>query len=404
MAVEGSLDLFQLPEILQIISQEQKTGILTVQGQNDIVAISFLAGEVVTADALNQTLEDDLGEVLISRGSLTRPELEEALVEQRRTGRRLMDVLVAQERIEREEVLEALRSQTVELLHRLLHWREGEFKFYSGDEVSYEEGFRPIRVDSLLLAALGREEETEGEAEAEELPAPAAAPTLPPSTAAPPSPPSPARESQAPPTSAGMPDLGEVPLHPGEPEPKDRPSPPPRPTRPARPARWVRAGETTPGRRGRRASPAPSGRQGLGWAVALVAVAGLLTVATLRPTLLLVPFPFEEEARLAFEDSRWTVRYAKLEAALRSHALAAGRMPEDLGALVAAGLLSEGEIQGPLGQPLVYQADGLNFSFRPLGSGEQVAYGSTLEGDFLLDPEFLENGDAAAVQPLVLLD
>ena len=42
MAVEGTLDLFKLPEILQLISQQKKTGILTVQGQQDIVAISFL--------------------------------------------------------------------------------------------------------------------------------------------------------------------------------------------------------------------------------------------------------------------------------------------------------------------------------------------------------------------------
>jgi len=47
MAVEGTLDLFKLPEILQLISQQKKTGILTVQGQQDIVAISFLNGRIV---------------------------------------------------------------------------------------------------------------------------------------------------------------------------------------------------------------------------------------------------------------------------------------------------------------------------------------------------------------------
>ena len=49
MAVEGTLDLFKLPEILQLISQQKKTGILTVQGQQDIVAISFLNGRIVAA-------------------------------------------------------------------------------------------------------------------------------------------------------------------------------------------------------------------------------------------------------------------------------------------------------------------------------------------------------------------
>ena len=58
MSVEGNLDLFQLPEILQLIGQQQKTGILTVQGEEDIVAISFLHGKIVAADSLNQAVEE----------------------------------------------------------------------------------------------------------------------------------------------------------------------------------------------------------------------------------------------------------------------------------------------------------------------------------------------------------
>src|ERR1044071_2934099 len=71
MAVEGTLDLFKLPEILQLVAQQKKTGILTVQGQQDIVAISFLNGRIVAADALNQTLEEGLSRVLASEGILS---------------------------------------------------------------------------------------------------------------------------------------------------------------------------------------------------------------------------------------------------------------------------------------------------------------------------------------------
>ncbi len=37
----------------------------------------------------------------------------------------------------------------------MLRWREGEFKFYSGDEVSYEEGMVPIGVEEVLLRSVG---------------------------------------------------------------------------------------------------------------------------------------------------------------------------------------------------------------------------------------------------------
>src|SRR5688500_15975344 len=68
MAIEGNLEVFQLPEILQMIAAQRKTGILTVQGESDIVAVSFKDGQVVAADALNQTVEEGLGQVLASQG------------------------------------------------------------------------------------------------------------------------------------------------------------------------------------------------------------------------------------------------------------------------------------------------------------------------------------------------
>src|SRR5689334_18667559 len=151
MAVEGTLDLFKLPEILQLVSQQKKTGILTVQGQQDIVAISFLNGRIVAADALNQTLEEGLSQILLKEGMISAPDLGRAASEHQSSGGRLMDLLVERRYIERSQLLEALRLQTYRLLQQLLRWSQGDFKFYSGDEVSYEEGFVPISVEELLL-------------------------------------------------------------------------------------------------------------------------------------------------------------------------------------------------------------------------------------------------------------
>ncbi|MFP5286712.1 MAG: DUF4388 domain-containing protein, partial [Thermoanaerobaculia bacterium] len=131
MAVEGTLDLFKLPEILQLISQQQKTGILTVQGQQDIVAISFLKGQIVAADALNQTVEQGLSEVLVGEGILGAADVARASAEHQASGVRLVDLLVERRYVERGRLLEALRLQTFRLLQQLLRWSQGDFKFYS---------------------------------------------------------------------------------------------------------------------------------------------------------------------------------------------------------------------------------------------------------------------------------
>lgn len=158
MAVEGTLDLFQLPEILQVVSQQRKTGILTVQGPADIVAVSFLEGRIVAADSLTETTEEGVGEVLVGEGKVS-PELLRTLSgRSAEGGPRLGDLLVSGGHIDRDQLLEALRSHTVQLLEGLLDWRTGQFKFYSGDEVSYEEGFRSIGVDELLLRAIEDQE------------------------------------------------------------------------------------------------------------------------------------------------------------------------------------------------------------------------------------------------------
>src|SRR4030095_251342 len=105
MAVEGTLDLFKLPEIRRLISQQRKTGILTVQGQQDIVAISFLNGRIVAADALNQTLEEGLSQLLVKEGIAGAPALARAAAEHQTAGARLIDLLVERQYVERAQLL-----------------------------------------------------------------------------------------------------------------------------------------------------------------------------------------------------------------------------------------------------------------------------------------------------------
>lgn len=161
MAVEGSLDLFQLPEILQVVSQQNKTGILTIQGADDIVAISFLNGRIVAADSLTETTEKGVGEVLVTDGLVDPQILRQLSDKSTHEGTRLGDLLVSGGTVDREQFLAALRTHTLQLLMSLLGWTSGEFKFYGGDEVSYEDGFRPIGVDELLLRSIEESEEQE---------------------------------------------------------------------------------------------------------------------------------------------------------------------------------------------------------------------------------------------------
>jgi len=384
VAVEGTLGVFRLPEILQLIAQQGKTGILTVQGPHDMVAISFLRGDIVYADALNQPAEEGLERVLVGDGLVRREDLARAAAEIQAGGGRLIDVLVERQHLSRPELLEALRLQTFRLLEQLLLWQEGDFKFFSGEEVSYEEGFAPIRVQDLLIRSV---EDLEGEALRPPAPPPPPRPTLVPV------PPEPAR----PPMSIAP--------HPVPPPP---PAAAPVAVEPRREAVIVVPEEPA-------AAAASAGAAAVvrtpGWPAALLGAALAVSLAAgllLAPQRVLLPLPFQRGEREALLAAQRASLYAKLDRAARTCFVLDGHFPERLETLRTRGLLGGADLRDPEGRPLAWQGGQESYAVRPAAAEGPLAAGAgrgTIRGDFQLDPEFLSaRPEGQAAQPLVLLD
>src|SRR3954465_14703994 len=397
MAVEGTLDLFKLPEILQLVSQQKKTGILTVQGQQDIVAISFLNGRIVAADALNQTLEEGLSQILLKEGMISAPDLARAASEHQASGGRLIDLLAERRYVERAEILEALRLQTYRLLEQLLRWSQGDFKFYSGDEVSYEEGFVPISVEELLINAgpgfaAAAAEKAAAAPPAPPRPVPAPAPPPPAAAPARPQPVAPARP--APPVSISPP------------APRPVAAPVPAPTiAPMVPPDDLGSGAF----RKMKVEPRPVPPPSLGWVGRSLAVLlAVLVVATLRvPSSLLLPFPWQQHERETLVRDQRAALYLKIDRAAKTWYLLKGSFPDHLQELVSAGLLASSDLKDPEGRPLQYAATEESYTLKPLENGKPVPGAEATEavtGNFLLDPEVLSTTPESTVAPLVLLD
>lgn len=443
MAIEGTLDLFQLPDILQLISHQGKTGILTVQGEADIVAISFDRGRVVAADALNQTLEEALGEVLAGQGLVAPAEFSAVAAAHKAGDGRLMDLLVERRYIDRGQLLEALRLHTYRLLVELLTWRVGEFKFYSGDEVSYEEGFEPISVEELLIRSV---EEAAGEGH----------PTIPDSRSIyePVPPGRPIRVRREGEEAAG-PGVDAVWLSPADKELLDkldggfnvtalvkrtggdeykvrytlhrlleagvvrrRPpasaapqvAPPVLLPAAAKAARAEKAeeeaeeakeAEEVPAWRLAGIAPIWPGRvlAGVSLLVVLFAVVG----APLSPAL---PFPWQAGQRQALGREVRAAAFGRIDRAAKTYFLLEGRFPDTLGELAQRGLLGRAEIRDPLGERLKWSAQEAGYVLAAGSDEPGPPSGSTeaITGNLLLDPDFLGGAPVSKLPPLVLLD
>lgn len=164
---EGDLEAVALERVLDRLGSEGVTGILTVQSEEDIIAISFEAGLIVGADALNETLEDGLGKALVSEGLLTEAQFSSVLGRVRAEHSRLSEVLLDEGVLAIPDYLAAVRRYSISLVSRCSAWDRGDYKFYAGEEVSYEEGFESISVTEVALL-----EEAAGEPAPAEVDAP----------------------------------------------------------------------------------------------------------------------------------------------------------------------------------------------------------------------------------------
>src|SRR6266545_4580418 len=389
MAVEGTLDLFKLPEILQLVAQQRKTGILTIQGQQDIIAISFLSGQIVAADALNQSMEEGLAQILVGEGLMSANDFSRAAAEYHASGLRLPDFLVERLYVARAELLRALRIQTARLLLQLLRWDKGEFKFYSGDEVSYEEGFTPIPVDELLFQIAQRNPGVAAGPRPVPAPAPAPSPPapLPPAAVATPA----AAPEDA---AAARPGLRVV----------RREGTPPAAARTA-PAEGEMSG---PFRKMKVVAPVVAPARSLVPTVLAAGLALLMVLALLfRPEAVLLPFPWQERERDVLAQDLRSSQYLKIDQAAKTAFLLEGRFPVRLSDLLAAGLLARADLRDPQGRPFRYEPGEESYTLQPLEAGKLVPGAETSEavtGNFLLDPEILTVPAESTEHPLVLLD
>jgi Domain of unknown function (DUF4388) len=389
MAVEGTLELFKLPEILQLIAQQKKTGILTVQGRQDIIAVTFLNGQIVAADALNQTVEEGLAQILVGERLLAAADFTRAAAEHETAGGRLFDLLVERGYISRPDLLRGLRLQTFRLLRQLLGWDKGDFKFYSGDEVPFEDGFLPISVEELL-----------GQAAAPERPAPVSLRPVPVETPAPLSPTTPPAQVAEPvPSPAQVRPALRVVRREGEPPAPVRPVPGlgmEGEREPAGPFRQMKVQAPAAGRR----SFLPNA---LAAALALLLGAVLLT----RPEALVLPFPWQARERADLAQDQRVSLYLKIDRAAKTYFLLEGHFPPNLAQLQKAGLLAGGDLSDPQGHAFRYTVTEESYSLQPLQGDKPVPGAETSEaitGNFFLDPELLTVPTESTAPPLVLLD
>src|SRR4030066_1759669 len=129
MTLQGTLKDFSITEIIQLIGQQLKTGILKIRRGKSVVVIYFVDGMIVHVYSNYRGKKDLIGEILVKAQLITEEQLERVLKIQKETLKYLGEILVELGLLTKEDILKVITTQIYETIYDLFWWEDGTFNF-----------------------------------------------------------------------------------------------------------------------------------------------------------------------------------------------------------------------------------------------------------------------------------
>lgn len=125
--ITGDLGLCGIANLLQLLSTSEAHGLLSISSGPDRKVIGFTPEGIRLLEGVRRT--NPLGEILLRTRKITPAQLEEILIEQRLSRRRMGDLLAERGILTKEGLDIALREQAAEEIYELFTWTEAVFEF-----------------------------------------------------------------------------------------------------------------------------------------------------------------------------------------------------------------------------------------------------------------------------------
>lgn len=157
MSVNGDLTTMPLPELLQWLGGNQKSGILEIERNKLCKRLVFQSGRVIACSSNDP--KELFGHFLVSRGLISEELLRISLTQQGKSGKPLGTTLVEMGIMSSEELIRNLSAQAEETIFSLFDWEDAVFRF-EAREIDEDPMFPvSIRVEDILLRGVKRLDE-----------------------------------------------------------------------------------------------------------------------------------------------------------------------------------------------------------------------------------------------------
>ena len=150
--MQGKISDFAIPDIFQLISSQQKSGSLSIRGDDRETVFLFADGQIVGVNPDQRRGQNGMiGNMLVDAGFLTSEEIRKLLAAQEKTGKKLGELLTEEGKISREDLSRYLALQVKESLFFALRIKEGDYRFESFAVRPPPWMKAPMRSDILLM-------------------------------------------------------------------------------------------------------------------------------------------------------------------------------------------------------------------------------------------------------------
>ena len=155
----GDMSEMQPSDLLNFLHQGRRTGVLLTRSDGTERGIVLIEGNV--AWAISTSPGERLGELMVRMGLVEHRRLDEALREQRGSGKRLGQILLDSGALSEDAVARGLRHQVNEIFLGLLVARSGSFVFLRGLDQDRLPSILELDTQAMLLDGLRRLDEME---------------------------------------------------------------------------------------------------------------------------------------------------------------------------------------------------------------------------------------------------
>jgi hypothetical protein len=160
MALEGNLSAFGLSEILQLISVQQKTGMLTVASESQNTVMFFRDGQIISTRDRRRKSRDPFKDYLTRYGVLNREELIRISQIAAQSKLDLVDILASEGFMDEEKLNTHWIKQIQEAMHDMLSWDQCTYKFISNtDIVADVKTIGDFSIEAMLMESMRRIDE-----------------------------------------------------------------------------------------------------------------------------------------------------------------------------------------------------------------------------------------------------